>query len=361
MDDFKYMTIVEWVKELIRKEHLAPGARFYSEKELCDIHNVSRQTVRQALMVLENQDILRRKRGSGTFVKGIGNVNNSSTARNCNVGVVSTYFSDYIFPSIVTGIEKVLKNNNVGMQLSITHNQIFEESKALKTMLEQDIRGLIIEPSKSALPNSNVKLYEKIRELNIPLVFFNAKYPWADFPCVAMDDVAAGRIAAEHLIRLGHTKIGGAFAFDDIQGHKRYEGFLSAFEEHGIELEEQNVIWFSTSEKKELYAREDRIKGLLERVTAVVCYNDSHAVSLLELCKKWNVRVPDDLSVVGVDDSKLAKICEVPLTTVRHPHQILGERAAQKVLEMIENPGKAFQDVLYEPELVVRESTREIR
>ena len=64
MDDFKYMTIVEWVKESIKKEHLAPGARFYSEKELCDIHNVSRQTVRQALMVLESQDVLRRKRGS---------------------------------------------------------------------------------------------------------------------------------------------------------------------------------------------------------------------------------------------------------------------------------------------------------
>ena len=74
MDDFKYMTIVEWVKEYIKKEHLAPGARFYSEKELCDIHNVSRQTVRQALMVLENQDVLRRKRGSGTFVKSSGNI-----------------------------------------------------------------------------------------------------------------------------------------------------------------------------------------------------------------------------------------------------------------------------------------------
>ena len=47
MDDFKYMTIVEWVKDYIKKEHLAAGARFYSEKELCDIHNVSRQTVRQ--------------------------------------------------------------------------------------------------------------------------------------------------------------------------------------------------------------------------------------------------------------------------------------------------------------------------
>lgn len=360
MDDFKYMTIVEWVKDLIQKEQLTPGARFYSEKELCDIHNVSRQTVRQALMVLENQDVLRRKRGSGTFVKGIGSVSGGVSVRNCNVGVVSTYFSDYIFPSIVTGIEKVLKNNSVGMQLSITHNQAFEESKALKTMLEQDIRGLIIEPSKSALPNPNVELYERIKELHIPVVFFNAKYPWADFPCVAMDDEAAGRIAAEHLIQLGHTKIGGAFAFDDIQGHKRYKGFLSAFEKHGIELEEQNVVWFSTSEKKEFYTREDRIKDLLERVTAVVCYNDSHAVSLLELCKKWNVRVPDDLSVVGVDDSKLAKICEVPLTTVRHPHQVLGERVAQKVLEMIEYPEKDFRDVLYEPELVVRESTRKI-
>jgi len=260
----------------------------------------------------------------------------------------------------VTGIEKVLKNNNVGMQLSITHNQVFEESKALKTMLEQDIRALIIEPSRSALPNPNVKLYEKIKELNIPLVFFNAKYPWADFPCVTMDDVAAGKIATEHLIQLGHTRIGGVFAFDDIQGHKRYQGFLSAFEEHGITLEEQNVMWFSTSEKKEFFTREDRIKGLLERVTAVVCYNDSHAVSLLELCKKWNVCVPEDLSVVGIDDSKLAKICEVPLTTVRHPHQLLGERAAQKILEMIENPEKCFQDVLYEPELVERESTRKL-
>lgn len=361
MDDFKYMTIVEWVKETIKNENLAPGSRFYSENELCDIHNVSRQTVRQALMVLENQDVLRRRRGSGTFVKGTGSKSSGLTARNCNVGVVSTYFSDYIFPSIVTGIEKVLKNNGVGMQLAITHNQVFEESKALETMLGQDIRGLIIEPSKSALPNPNVKLYERIRELNIPVVFFNAKYPWADFPCVAMDDVAAGRIAAEHLIQSGHTKIGGVFAFDDIQGHKRYQGFLSAFEEHGLELEEHSVMWFSTSEKNELYEREDRIKDLLERVTAVVCYNDSHAVSLLELCKKWNIRVPEELSVVGIDDSKLATVCEVPLTTVRHPHQLLGERAAQKVLEMIEEPEKLFRDVLYEPELVVRESTKNIK
>ena len=168
MDDFKYMTIVEWVKESIKNEHLAPGARFYSEKELCDIHNVSRQTVRQALMVLENQDVLRRKRGSGTFVKAAAPKPEPSSRQ--NVGIISTYFSDYIFPSIITGIEGVLKQNNIGIQLAITHNRVFEETQAIENMLAQGICGLIIEPSKSALPNPNTKLYEEIKARNIPIV-----------------------------------------------------------------------------------------------------------------------------------------------------------------------------------------------
>ena len=354
MDDFKYLTIVEWVKSYISDKQLSSGERFYSEKELCDIHNVSRQTVRQALMVLESQDIIWRKRGSGTFVKS---AKNSVARNNFNVGVISTYFSDYIFPSIVTGIEKVLSANNVGMQLSITHNQVFEESQALKAMLTQNIRGLIVEPSKSALPNPNMSLYEEIRSLNIPLVFFNAKYPWSNFPCVAMDDVMAGRLLTDHLFDLGHKKISGIFALDDMQGHKRYQGFMNSFEKHSILTAEQNVLWYSTSDKKSLFTlSKNRINELLRNSTAVVCYNDSLAVSLLDFCKKENIKVPDDISIVGIDDSKLAKVCEVPLTTVRHPHQLLGEQAATKLLEMIANPNADTDDILFTPELVIRNS-----
>ena len=354
MDDFKYLAIVEWVKNYITDEHLSPGDRFYSEKELCDIHNVSRQTVRQALMVLESQNIIWRKRGSGTFVKA---AKNSAVRNNFNVGVISTYFSDYIFPSIVTGIEKVLRADNVGMQLAITHNQVFEESQALKTMLTQNIRGLIVEPSKSALPNPNMNLYQEIRSLNIPLIFFNAKYPWSDFPCVAMDDVMAGRLLTDHLFDLGHKKISGIFVLDDIQGHKRYQGFMSSFEQHGILTAEQNVLWFSTSEKKTLFtSSKNRINALLSNSTAVVCYNDSLAISLMDFCKKENIKVPDDISIVGIDDSKLATVCEVSLTTVRHPHQLLGELTAEKLLEMIANPSADSNDVLITPELIIRNS-----
>ncbi len=360
MDDFKYLAIVEWTKDYIVKEHLPPGERFFSEKELCEIHNVSRQTVRQALMVLENQNILWRKRGSGTFVKGTGE---AEVRNSFNVGVISTYFSDYIFPSIVTGIERVLRANKIGMQLAITHNQVFEESQALKTMLSQNVRGLIVEPSKSALPNPNRRIYEEISRLNLPVVFFNAKYPWSDFPCVAMDDVMAARLVTDHLFSLGHRRISGLFALDDVQGHKRYQGFLESCEKHRVLMAEQNVLWYSTSEKQNLFTlSRDRILAQLKNNTGVVCYNDSLAVSLLDFCRKEKIRVPEELSIVGIDDSKLSTVCKVPLTTVRHPHQLLGERAAEKLLETIENPERATPgDVLFSPELVVRSSAIRIK
>ncbi len=359
MDDFKYLTIVEWAKEYIKTNHLHEGAKFYSEKELCDIHNVSRQTVRQALMTLENDNIIVRRRGSGTFIKSSVKPALSS---NITVGVISTYFSDYIFPSIVTGIEKVLKENDVVMQLSITHNQVADETRALKTILSQDVSGLIIEPSKSALPNPNMALYEKIKQMNIPVVFFNAKYPWSDFPCVAMDDTAAGRIVTEHLWSIGHRHISGIFALDDIQGHKRYSGYMEVLLKHNSPAAEQNVLWYSTAERKSFFTlSEERILRLLNDSTAVVCYNDNIAVSLLSFCKKHGISVPEDISIVGIDNAKLAKICEVPLTTASHPHQILGEKTAQKLMEAIADPGAYQKDEIFTPELIVRKSTKQYK
>ena len=358
MDEYKYLAIVEWSKKFIAEHKLSADDRFLSENELCSIHSVSRQTVRQALMLLESQNVISRVRGSGTFVKSAEVI---KPVQHANIGLISTYFSDYIFPSIVTGIESVLKKNNIGMQLAITHNQVYEESQALKDMMAHGVQALIVEPSKSALPNPNTKLYEEIKSKNIPLVFFNAKYPWADFPCVAMNDVAAGKMVTDYLFKSGHRKVCGIFALDDMQGHKRYEGFVESCIENNVTTAEQNVLWYSTSELSTLFTlSENRIVSLLGSATAVVCYNDRLAVDLMNFCKLHGISVPDDISVAGIDDSKLATICDVKLTTVRHPHQLLGERAAEKALKMIRQPKSKYDDKLFMPELVVRESVLDI-
>ncbi len=358
MDDYKYLTIVEWTKEYIASNKLMPNDRFLTEKELCTIHNVSRQTVRQALMKLERDNVLYRVRGSGTFVKS---VTPPVSRTGMNIGVISTYFSDYIFPHIVTGIESVLNDASCPMQLAITHNRVADETQALTSMLSNGVRGLIIEPSKSALPNPNIDLYREIQRSNIPVVFFNAKYPWSDMPCVALDDDAAGKMVADYIYECGHKRVAGIFLIDDIQGHKRYSGFINSSIAHGVKDAEKNVIWYSSTEKEDPFTGiKDRMLELLKRVTAVVCYNDMIAVRLMKFCRENGISIPDDISVTGIDDSSYAPICEVPLTTVKHPHRKLGEAAANMLLRQLESNGAPQESIIFQPELVIRESVKVI-
>jgi GntR family transcriptional regulator of arabinose operon len=357
-NNYKYLAIVEWAKETIVEKRMGAGDRFFSEAELCEIHGVSRQTIRQALDVLERQGILARKRGSGTYVKA---TYGGEAKEAVKIGVISTYFSDYIFPSIVTGIERVLAKNNTSIWLSTTRDMAYEETRALREMLSQNVSGLIVEPSKSALPNPNTELYDEIRKRGIPLVFFNTKYPWADFPCVAMDDVAAGYIVTKHLISQGHRKIAGIFTFDDMQGHSRYQGFMKAFEENDIADAEKRVLWYSTNDRVTMFeSSRARIIELLKGSTAVVCYNDSLAVSLLDFCGKEGYKVPADISVTGIDDSKLATVCEPRLTTARHPQQKLGEATATLLIEMLRSGSNTADDIIFAPKLIERKSTKKI-
>ena len=356
MEDYKYSAIIDWTVNYIKDNHLKPDDRFFTENELCTMHNVSRQTVRQALMKLESDNVIKRVRGSGTFVSGGIRIAPSVTG---TVGVVSTYFSDYIFPHIITGAQRVLDKAGCPVQIAITHNLGAEEAQALRNMLACGVRGLIVEPSGSALPNMNTKLYELIRQSGIPLVFFNAKYEWSAAPCVAMDDIAAGKIVTDYLFDCGHKKIAGLFVFDNIQGHKRYSGFMGSCISHGETDAEKNVLWYAAGNRSKIFSYEKKhILNMLENSTAVVCYNDLLALELLKFCRKNGIRVPEDISVVGIDDSKYAALCDVPLTTVHHPHSILGEAAAETLLRIMEKPDLEQQDILFTPELVVRDSVK---
>ena len=95
---------------------------------------------------------------------------------------------------------------------------------------------------------------------------------------------------------------------------------------------------------------------MFSSTTAVVCYNDMMAINLLRFCKENGIKVPEDLSVVGIDDSRYATICEVPLTSVHHPHKKLGNAAAKMLVGMIERGDTVCEDEIFEPELIVRDS-----
>ena len=186
----KYLQVVAWLKGQIAKGGLMPGDRLPTEAELGERFGISRQTVRQALGMLENEGIVERRRGSGTYVQE--NTGNAAPDLSRRIGVMSTYIDDYIFPGLSRGIERVLRKHNYAMQVTFTYNRVEQERQALALYLDSTVDGIIIEPVKCALPNSNLAPYQQIKALGIPVLFFDAFCPPLDIPYVSLAARAAG-------------------------------------------------------------------------------------------------------------------------------------------------------------------------
>jgi GntR family transcriptional regulator of arabinose operon len=347
----KYMVLVNWIRDRIKNQEFKYGEKLASEKELGQMFSVSRQTVRQAINVLVQDGLLESRQGSGTYVtRRIAGKHSPKMV----VGVISTYVNDYIFSGILRGMENVLTENGYSMQLAFTHNHIESEKNALANMLTRGVDGLIVEPAKSGLPSPNIDLYQEALQEGTPILFFNTYYSSLALPHVALDDAAAGLAATEYLIRAGHRRIAGIFKLDDYQGRLRYAGYVRALINAGIALDDNLVLWYSTEDFADGFST-GKMRQRLSSATAIFCYNDQIALKAVSALREAGKRVPEDVSVISVDNSDLAKLCEVPLTSVAHPMEELGITAAQNLLHLIQDPSfKAT--VNFPPHIVERSS-----
>jgi len=330
----KYLVLSDWIRERIRDGSFVNGQKLPSEHEFSSTFEVSRQTVRQAISLLVNEKLLVPKRGSGTYVSFEQKVSRPVTK---NIAVITTYFNEYIFPGVIKGIDKVLREYGYHMNLGITYNQTNNEQTLLSSMLAGGVDGFLIEPTKSAFPNPNMALYQQIMQAHIPVVFLNGYYPSMDFPYVTIDDYASGKLATRCLLNHGHRELFGIFKSDDIQGHFRYSGFVNAVKECGCLFEDRQVLWYVTEDLDKLFSPENDAY-LLERIgscSGIVCYNDEIAVHLMEVFRRNGKRVPKDYSIVSFDNSNLSNLGEVGLTSVDYPAEQIGAEAALKLLRSI--------------------------
>lgn len=352
------MELVRFIREEIESGRLVPGQKMYSENELKDMFGMSRQTVRHAISILEQEGIIYKIQGSGTYINDTRLANLEKRTR---IAVVTTYVDGYIFPSTIQGIENVLFEKGYSVQIAFTNNQNSREKTILEDIISRDeVAGVIMETTKSGIPNPNLPLFRELGKKKIPILFINSYYPLLDIPHVSMNDRMAGRKITKYLIDRGHRKIGGIFKLDDGQGHQRYAGYVRAMYEAKLQLDDTSIMWVDTEDVKHLEKSRDKILERFEKCTALVCYNDEVAFGLIDILGKEGIRVPEDISIISVDDSELAVLGEVKLTSVPHPMEKLGEKAAQNLLELIKNPGF---DARYEfdTEIVARESVQRIK
>lgn len=354
----KYQKVKDGLKEDIISGKYKVDEKLPTESELMKQYAVSRYTVRRAVGDLESDHFIYRIQGGGMFVQDWHKDWSTPTDTKL-IGVITTHIADYIFPNIISGIDQVLSKAGYSILISNTHNTHEKERKSLINMLDSKVAGLIIEPTQSALPNPNEDLYQEIKDDELPTLFINAHYPQLNFPYVDTDDLAAEQRLMNYLFGLGHQSILGIFQVDDIQGVNRMNGFVRAYQEHPEYSYKSNIIMYQSRESTEKIF--ERISGYLkqqEAPTAIACYNDQLAIHVIDYLKSNDIKVPEDVSVVGFDNYQTGEYFTPSLTTMNHEKERMGADAADALIKLLKHD--RVENITYQPEIIERLSARKL-
>ena len=325
----KYQIVAEALRTAIREgvyQKTLP-----TEQALCTQFRVSRQTVRQALSMLETDRLIDRVQGSGSHIR---EQKDQEAGRRLSIAVITTYISDYIFPSILREIESVCSENSSAPLLFATQNQFSNERKILLTLLEMEqLDGVLVEGTKTGLPNPNIKLYQKLMDRGVPLVFMHGNYEQLPGTLSVLDDnVAGGKMLVDYLYGKGHRRISGIFKFDDLQGRQRFVGYMDAMQELGLPLEDGNILWYNT-DRKDHFLREgfdeSQADTFFSSCSAVVCYNDEIASRVVSYLNRKGISVPGDIAVVSFDNSQYSEMSVPRITSLSHEPYNVGRMAAE--------------------------------
>lgn len=352
----KYETVKQTLRNEIIDGKYKINEKLPTESKLMKRFDVSRYTIRRAVGDLENEHYIYRIQGGGMFVQDWQR-DWSTTEKNKVIGVISTHMADYIFPSIISGIDSIVADKGYSLIVGNTLNNHERERQTILNMLDLKIAGLIIEPTESALPNPNLDLYQQVQKYQIPTILFHSTYPGFDFPALLTHDKEAEEELICYLFELGHTNILGVFQINDQQGVDRMSGMIKAYQDQKIPTTNASTIMYQSSDPlREVINKVDLTLKGNPNITAIACYNDQLATLLINHLQKNGIQVPKDISVVGFDNHDMAAIISPSLTTAVHPKRKLGEDAGKMILKMIDDQ-PVEQVKYYPPEIIKRQST----
>ncbi|MNO29867.1 Arabinose metabolism transcriptional repressor [compost metagenome] len=356
----KYQVIIEDIKSKILSGDYNVGEQIPTESSLQSMYEVSRQTVRKAILELSNEGFLRSEKGSGTYVSNQYRSKTGGNSHKKTIGVITTYISDYIFPSIIRGIESRMNEDNYSLLLASTNNDVAQEKKALEMMLSYGVDGLIIEPTKSNLYNPNIAYYLSFKEQDIPIIMINAFYEEIELPYLCLDDVQSSYLATKELITKGHTQIGLIAKMDDLQGKYRMKGYIKALGESKLRFYPEQIFSFNTETKQTLSTDlKDFLNKNRDTLTAIVCYNDEVGLEVVHACRQLDITIPEELSIIGQDNSYIAKNANIKLTTLTHPQETMGRDAADWVIKKLQGKKDLPNNMYYQPMLIEGETVIE--
>lgn len=344
------------------------SGRLPSEAQLVKRFDVSRPTVGRALRDLQEQGLIERRAGSGTYVKE--SVKSSAQAASKTgfkqLGLILTsHGKPEIFESICGELSSLARVHDYGLWWGGTarpktevDSRVEEVEELCEQFIQKGVAGVFFVPFEHRPYNQDVnnRITARLQQEGIPVVLIDRDI--GAFPArstldlVGLDNFAGGYFLAEHLIKLGAKNLGYVtLPYSATPADARIAGARSAMIAHGLNVPRDFV---QTGDPSDVRFVRKVIAG--NRLDAIMCTTDLVAAMLLQSLSRLNIQVPRDLRVVGFDDVRIASLLSVPLTTMHQPCRDIAHMAFYTMLQRMGDPTLPPREVRLSPRLVVRHS-----
>ncbi len=275
------------------------------------------------------------------------------------VGLFLPELNNPIFPAFGELLGGALAQNGYTPVLCTQSAGGISEADYVELLLQQQVSGVVFVGGQYSQQDAPHEHYARLTELKLPTVLVNATIEGLGFATVSTDDAVAAEQSIAHLHQLGHTRIGLLLGpADHIPSLRKLAASRRVAASIGLTFDDDQIV-------QSLYSLEAGQAGaarlLKAGVTAILCASDPLALGAIRAVRRAGLRVPQDVSVVGFDDSALMNAIDPPLTTVRQPIEPMGRMVIELLVAQISGVDVVSDEFLFEPELVVRGSTGPVR
>jgi DNA-binding LacI/PurR family transcriptional regulator len=350
-----YQHIVNTLKQKMNSGELQPGNQLPTEAEISKQFKVSRITSKRALTELENEGLIYRIQGKGSFVNEVQPFLRPVVKTSKEILLILPFTHNPGLGDYEKGINEFLATTEY--TLNIQSNTRISQHKLLQGALQSSNSGLILYPVSS---NSDLGMLYQYHLLKYPLVTMDKTIDGIPFPSVVSDNLNGAYMACKHLIDNNHKKIAYLSSLKvetSSSIRERYFGYLSALYDH-------NLIDYSVHDLTARFLTHDSdngrdyylqfIQSIMEQgITGIVAENDLIAIEVIQIAKEMGLTIPEDFSVVGFDNIHLSTFVEPKLTTISQDFERMGYLAAQQLITAIENQQQDLSKNLPKENIVV--------
>lgn len=278
--------------------------------------------------------------------------------RTNTLGLIIPDISNMFFSEIAKGVEDEGRKDNYNVILCNTNDKHDIELEYINILAAKGVDGVILDMSAEDSEEKARESLDTLLDYGIPTVIVDRFTDDKSVASISIDNRQGAFLAAQHLIDLGHKRIGCVTGpANEKTCIDRYKGYCEALEKNGISVDKS----FTYEGDYHLQSGYDSVKTMLsKKVTAIFAFNDMMAYGVARALRENGIKLPDEMSIAGFDDIFLSEIFDIPLTTVRQPTFEIGKEAARMLIEKIKHEKEISKHIVLEPELKVRKSTKHI-